>query len=308
MAKHTKWIDAACDEAVVAVAVRGLRSRFAAVVDYVTLAATRPDEDPEYVHQMRVWSRRGVAALGVFRPLLPKRRRRWLKAQLKWIRRASNDARDDDVFAMRLAADCEHPEASRLLKAVRKHRKKAQRPIIEAYRLLIESGLFERRGAKLLERVRPRGKHSDLDGAAFGPWAGARIQPLVRRFFDAADADLDDVAALHQFRICAKKLRYAIELLAPAFPESLRTEAYPMIQALQDRLGEINDHATACQRLERWIDQADDPEEEAYLRAVLDVERHQCDASRDQFFAWWNAKHKLELCEALAGIHCPAAP
>ena len=84
MVKYTKWIEAAGDELIAEVAVRSLQSRLEPVQDYVVLAANKADEDIEYVHQMRVWSRRAMAAFSVFRRLLPKRRRRWMKEQLQW--------------------------------------------------------------------------------------------------------------------------------------------------------------------------------------------------------------------------------
>jgi len=47
-----------------------------------------------------------------------------------------------------------------------------------------------------------------------------------------------------------------------------RQSAYgdlPLTVSLQDRLGELNDCATAQQRLQHWLEQSNDPEEMAYL-------------------------------------------
>ena len=145
------------------VAVRSLRSRIEPVRDYLVLAAEESGKDTEYVHQVRVWSRRAVAAINIYRNLLPKRRRRWMKDQLNGIRRASNDARDDDVFAERLAADKDNPGAATLLEKVQSHRQKSQKPIAEVYGQLIDTGIFERRAEKLLERVRLRGVGNPKD-------------------------------------------------------------------------------------------------------------------------------------------------
>ena len=105
MAKFIKWMEASPDELLEDVAVRSLDSRLQPVMHFVPLAAKHPEQDVEYVHQMRVWARRASAAVSLYETLLPKRRRKWISAQLKWIRRAANDARDSDVFALRLAAD-----------------------------------------------------------------------------------------------------------------------------------------------------------------------------------------------------------
>ena len=78
------------------------------------------------------------------------------------------------------------------------------------------------------------------------------MAPAATAFFAAADGDLSDVKALHSFRIAGKRLRYAMELFAAAFPPAFREELYPLVEELQEKLGEINDHAAAAARLEEW--------------------------------------------------------
>lgn len=300
MAKYTKWIDASPDDAIADVAVRSLQSRFEPVCDYLALAAEKPEKDIENVHQMRVWSRRTVAAMGVYKRLLPKRRRAWVKDQLNWIRRASNDARDDDVFAESLAADTDRPGAAKLIEKVQSHRQRSQTPIFEAYRQLVKTGAFERRVAKLLAKVRLR---DEMDpNRSLGDWATDRMRPRLRKFFAAGSTDLSDVSALHQFRICGKKLRYAVELLAGAFGDGIRDVAHPLLRNLQDRLGEVNDHATARVRLKNWIEQSDDKQEAAYLREMLEDQQQQLDDKRSDFLAWWNGKREKDLRKAFSSI------
>lgn len=305
MAKFVKWIEAGPDEVLEDVAVRSLDSRFQPLLHFVPLAAKRPEQDIEYVHQMRVWARRAAAAVWLYEPLLPKRRRKWINAQLKLIRRCANDARDDDVFALRLAAD-KRPAAAHLLDRVRQHRTEAQAPIVAVWKELFEHGRFPRRAAKLLRKVCVRGPAAGAEPVRFGPWAQQQIQPVLQEFFTAAAADMSDIEALHQFRIAGKKLRYALELLAPAFPESLRTRAYPCIQNLQEKLGKINDLATAQTRLQRWLEQVTDAGETAYLQELLDHEQRRLEDRRNDFLAWWNGDRAAELCRLLATL-APAA-
>ena len=296
MAVYSKWIDASPDESVVDVAVRSLQSRLEPVHDYLKLAAEHPEEDIEYVHQMRVWSRRAVAAVDTYRNLLPKSRRKWMKSQLRQVRRSANNARDDDVFAERLAAERGGGEPAGLLQRVKEHRHRSQQPIVEIYEELIESGLLARRAAKLAKKVRLRAGGGSIH---FAKWAKRRIQTELGEFFKAAAGNLEDVEALHKFRIEGKHLRYAAELLASAFPKSFRSETYPMIQDLQDRLGQINDHANAQVRLQRWIGSSEGNGEIACLHEMLAQEQCSLEQTRSEFFAWWNGKRETELRKSL---------
>jgi CHAD domain-containing protein len=299
MAKFIKWMEASPDELLEDVAVRSLDSRLQPVMHFVPLAAKHPEQDVEYVHQMRVWARRASAAVSLYKTLLPKRRRKWISAQLKWIRRAANDARDSDVFALRLTADKQQPAAAHLLEQVRKHRRESQQPIIEVWKELFEHGRFPRRAAKLLCKVRLRDATAFASPVRFGPWAQSQIEPVLDQFFATAAGDMTQVEAMHQFRIAGKKLRYAIELLAPAFAEGLRTEAYSFIQDLQDKLGKINDLASAHARMKRWLELAGGAGETAYLQEMLDQEQRRLEERRGEFLAWWNGGRQADLHQLL---------
>lgn len=295
MAKFTKWVEAGADELLEDVAVRSLDSRLQPVMHYVPLAAKHAESDVENVHQMRVWARRAAAAVSLYAELLPKRRRKWISRSLKAIRRAANDARDDDVFAQRLAEDAQHAAAARLMDKVRRHRRDSQRPIVEVWKDLFGLGRFPRRCAKLLRKVCWRGAAEDGEPVRFGPWAACQMRPVIDAFFAAAAADLSDVDAMHRFRIAGKKLRYAMELLTPVFPESLRTQAYAAVQDLQDRLGKINDIASAQARLKRWLEQATGAEQAAYLQEALRQEQQRLEKGRSEFLAWWKGGREAEF-------------
>ena len=75
---------------------------------------------------------------------------------------------------------------------------------------------------------------------------------LPESFFESIPGDTSDMAALHQFRIRAKSLRYAMELLAAAFGPELREVHYPVVEEVQERLGRINDHVAARDRFRNW--------------------------------------------------------
>jgi CHAD domain-containing protein len=266
------------------------------------LAAKHPEQDVEYVHQMRVWARRASAAVSLYESLLPRRRRKWISAQLKWIRRAANDARDSDVFALRLAADQRQPAAAHLLHQVLKHRCESQQPIVEVWKELFEHGRFPRRAAKLLRKVGLRDEATVPGSVRFGPWAQSQIQPVLNQFFAAAAGDMTQVEAMHRFRIAGKKLRYAIELLSPAFAEGLRGQAYLLIQELQDKLGKINDLASARVRMKHWLEHAEGAGETAYLQHILDQEQCHLEERRSEFLDWWTGGRQADLRQLLTSL------
>ena len=281
-----KWIKATPDELVSDVAKRSLHGGLKPVQHYLPLAARSAEDNVEYVHQLRVWSRRAQAALQMYRELLPNSRAAWVEKQLKRIRSATNDARDDDVFANRLMEDKANAGGARLLERVRTHRFKAQKQVLEVYKRLKRKGRFDRCVAKLLKHVRLRGKQKGKK-PKFGKWAEPRLRLLVCDFFEAGQEDLSANDKLHKFRIAGKKLRYAIEFLSSDFPDELRSEVYPLLSKLQEKLGEVNDHATAQARIQYWIDEDDQPKGVDYLQDMLEYEQKQLIEKRTAFFAWW---------------------
>ena len=160
----------------------------------------------------------------------------------------------------------------------------------------------------LLERIRWRG--AEPLPPQFKGWAVPRLRLAVDAFFAAGTTDLTAPEALHRFRICGKKLRYAMELLGGAFPETLRTEIYPLATALQEKLGEFNDFATAAARLKPWLEQSAGTEDVAYLRMMLADAQQQLEQTRTAFFAWWTSERQQHLrarFDSLLAGDCPQA-
>jgi CHAD domain-containing protein len=73
------------------------------------------------------------------------------------------------------------------------------------------------------------------------------------RSFTPAVLDPKNVEALHDMRIAAKRLRYVLELTAPAFGPEV-AKAAKRAKKLQDLLGEIHDCDVTIPRVERHID------------------------------------------------------
>jgi CHAD domain-containing protein len=167
--------------------------------------------DPEGVHQVRVASRRLDAWLVLGR-------RRMLRDDLSWIRRAVADARDLDVLAQR---DGLSPA---LVSWLVERRRDAQAGVREA--------MADPRTAGLL-----------LALAVSPPIDEARARRVVARLFSRAllrGDEADDLESLHALRRALRRLRFALE------HHGERTD---VLVEMQDALGALNDDVV----LLRWI-------------------------------------------------------
>src|SRR5437764_10810040 len=76
-----------------------LLARLQVICNYLPKALHSAEQDLEYVHQLRVGTRRADAALRIFSPCLPHKMFRVARKRLQRLRRAAGAARDLDVFA-----------------------------------------------------------------------------------------------------------------------------------------------------------------------------------------------------------------
>lgn len=280
--------------AVTAVAVRALESRLGDVVRALPQAARHSHEDEELVHGLRIASRRAVAALEIFADLLPRRRTRRLTRVLERIRRAAGKARDLDVLLGRWRAEAYALPSMR--RRVERSRRKAQKPLVALHERLFRKDRLVRDISKLLRKVRVRAP-VPLDGREprFGVWSGEVLLARVEGFFSAARRFSESEAELHPFRIAGKRLRYAIEILAGAFPPELSRELYPTIALVHAKTGKVTDHVTACARLRKQLARtASGYKADAVARLLRVEEAHLKDASQ-AFAAWWTPERSDEL-------------
>ncbi len=300
MGSSTKWIESRADEAASQVARRALKRHLARMWAYLELAVCQPAGEEEHVHQLRVFSRRAAAVIDAFSCYLPQRRGRWLIKKLRKIRKAAGSARDLDVLLLRWSENARRAPSSHaalLLEQIKWHRQAAQGPIAEVY-LKLSRRNFNRRVKKLLKRVRAR-KSTGACGERFDCFARLAIQRVIGPYLRAAEGELRDAAAMHAFRIQSKQVRYAMEIFGGAFDEEFRKGLYPLIEALQNRLGAINDHVTAQSYFAAWHAEADSAAVRSALETGMDREQQDLEASSREFFAWWTPERRDDLCRRL---------
>jgi CHAD domain-containing protein len=225
----------------------------------------------------------------------------WVTKQLKQIRQAAGNARDLDVLAARLQQrePPATPAYEELLGRIQRLRSEAQPPIAKIRRKLCLKD-FARRQRALVRRVRLREESDRQTQATFGQAARRALGPLVEDFFTAAAADFNDYLALHAFRIQGKLLRYAMEIFARAFDRTFRGELYRLVEQLQEKLGAINDHATAKELFAAWLAEAGADAD--VLPALIVAEADALDQARQEFFAWWTDDRASELRQRFSQI------
>ncbi|HJZ55229.1 MAG TPA: CHAD domain-containing protein [Gemmataceae bacterium] len=310
-----KWIAGLTPEMPVADAARVvLAARFEVVRQYLPLAAGQPYEDPEYVHQLRVGTRRAGAALRVFAGCLSRRHLKTTKRYLRTIRRAAGDARDWDVF----------------LKGLTTHLEKATSKGRPAIDFLLGYALGERSAAqsRLEQAVSDAGPSFAPDTATlpahahglrgsgaprtFGDLAAAQCGELFRAFNTAVDANPDDPRDLHQLRILGKRLRYAIELFVSCFAPPLKDAIYPAVEGLQETLGDLQDAAVGAARLEALRERVKQMSPKEWSRLQFGVEgrlsglQQKIPAGREQFQAWRDVWAKLTSEHPLESLRLTA--
>jgi CHAD domain-containing protein len=297
--RQDKWFSSlTADAMVLDAAVTTLRKRFADI-QHQLAAGSQSLSHPETLHQLRVALRRAESAVDVYGDVIPRRRGTEIRKLLRRFRRATNEARDLDTIGDRLAK-LEPASAAAIATAVNRRLEDIRPQIADARQELRHNDLFDRRVRSLLKKIRKPGKRRrEVAASRLGDWAISRIRPLADSFFLAIPHDWHDAEATHRFRIAGKRLRYAMEVLSSALPSAYRESLYPLLESLQERLGELNDLAVARVRIGEWFDRAPQPIDEcesAVLREKLSA-RHE---ERLQEFAAWSTDPLQTLAAAFA--------
>lgn len=213
-------------------------------------AGVRDDHpDTEYIHQMRVATRRLRTVLSMARRREDHALTAHLLAETGWLGRALGPARDWDVLVEETLPACAAAHGApsgylRLLADAAEARRRARAAAVAA----VASPRYGELVIDLLawlELPPPPGRK----GAA----ASAREQ-LERRHRSVLRLGQPEVLvndeARHRLRLACKKLRYAAESLAPAFGPRAGSRYITALSQMQKSLGGLNDAAVAGVRLD----------------------------------------------------------
>jgi CHAD domain-containing protein len=212
------------------------------------IEGVRQAQDIEYIHRMRVASRRLRSALPLFEASFSaKRYPGWVKS-LRKITRSLGTARDIDVqlgelekFSEKQTSLLNKPGLIRLKLRLNQQRARAQENILKTLDDLDREGVLVELGKALTANL----EHANLT-YPFTP-------TLYQKSYEAISVHLEELlnfepfvnhpeaaTELHAMRIAAKKLRYTLEIFSQIYPGELKSYIQA-VRKIQDELGELHD-------------------------------------------------------------------
>ncbi len=209
------------------------------------IEGVRSSEDIEYIHRMRVASRRLRSALGVFNASLPvKKQAEWMRT-IRRLTRALGEARDTDVQIELITHVLEgikdqkfKPGINRILLRLTQQRENLQQDVKGSLDDLEKSKAC----TQIISRLSsPRNEPVEFSPALF-QLAYSIINEKLNDFlsYEVFLRQPDNTAMLHAMRIAAKRFRYAMEIFAPIYPDEL-TLPLQAARKSQQILGDIHD-------------------------------------------------------------------
>ncbi|MHB8163496.1 MAG: CHAD domain-containing protein [Methanoregula sp.] len=231
------------------------------------IAGVKAAEDIEYIHRMRVASRRLRAALPLFQScFLKKQYEKWTE-EIREITRALGEARDCDVQIAYLtkyqkrsekawlagkhvgAESPTSPAVRYLLADLKKRRNLLQKEVLRALAVLEKNHAVDEMQIAFSEPDFPvKGGMKRAFTYGIAPLAAIRIEQRLCDLlaFEPWVSHPEAVAEHHATRIAAKKLRYTLEVYAPVYRLNLQ-KPIARVKAVQEALGDLHD----C---DVWID------------------------------------------------------
>ena len=245
-------------------------------------------DDPDTVHDLRVWSRRLQQALRAIHPAAkPPKSKKVLRA-LRQVRRALGSCRNLDVN----------------LDLIRDKRQQASAATVQRAWGEVYDELEATRGALIARARRDIARHdlfnfitraqaliaeadSDADPKEILESAITKSMEAWQEAFALAKEQRDKVR-LHQFRIAGKRLRYRLELLA----ELGESKAKPLVETLkglQNALGDWHDRSVLIDYVAGFIGRAsflaDHPDIGRALLTEMEKEKLRLDTAINQLLA-----------------------
>jgi len=257
--------------------------------DYANMLANeqgaRVGLDEEFVHDMRVATRRVRAALRMFEKVFAKSSLDRLTQKIKWLASVLGTVRDLDVYMQAVPdylayAQWEPPDYRFYVEGLAAKRKAAHDALLEA--------LDSQRYAALkreMETFLAKPCFSSSSGG-IKSIARKRVESLALKAQSAGDKAKTD-EELHAARIAFKRARYAAEFTRGLAPKQLGRLARLATQ-YQDVLGRHQDATIACDRVREALEAEKKDRLKAFLLGyLLACQRLSAIESKREFLGRW---------------------
>ncbi len=270
------------------------------------IPGTRSDLDSEFLHDLRVATRRTRSALSQIKQVLPENLVEDFKQRFAWLGQVTGPTRDLDVFLLELPryrASLPNSMAGDL-DGLEEHLRAAHGT---------EQGLLKRQlgSAEMRKLVAdwhavldadiPPGEPAPLADLPVEQVASQRIWRMYKKVLKAGRAVTADGPAeeMHELRKDCKKLRYLIEFFRSLYPGKELKDLIRALKVLLDNLGEFQDLEVQADKLRNFARDFD-PEDSHSMPTVMaigalvaDLLRHQ-QAAHDRFAECFDAFDSAE--------------
>jgi CHAD domain-containing protein len=201
---------------------------------------TAKSPHPDAVHDLRVAIRRCEQALVTFKAHVPRKSLKRIRKQLKSVLSCAGRLRDYDI-AGKILAKSKQPGAAALHRRIRLQRKDAQKTLLIGLRRLS----LRTRVSRWCDDLKVNDSPVEFHMGTLRDIARGVLPRLAERFFRAGGTASAHSSGekLHEFRIRAKKFRYALELFEPVYGAAVE-EWTREIKSVQTILGSMNDYRT----------------------------------------------------------------
>jgi CHAD domain-containing protein len=138
------------------------------------------------------------------------------------------------------------------------------------------------------------------------PYAAAAAKVVAVRARELADhaqnvLDTDDIERVHDMRVASRRLRAALEIFEPCFPQTQHDEALSEVKAIADALGERRDADVTIDALERFTENLAAPDRPGVASLVAQIRVEQTEAN-DQLAAFVQPQRLAALSERLSEL------
>lgn len=223
-------------------------------------------QDIEFIHRMRVASRRIRSCLPIFEKCFPPKKYRQWRKDIRNITRSLREARDADVqisflktYIDKLKEESLRLGADRYFLRLRQHREQMQQRVIKSIDRLLESGVVEDM-EKLCRKNRM--DRAEVNSPETYQKALVHITSRLDEIF-AHESSVyipENIKEHHAMRIAVKRLRYTMEVFSPLYEGELDNQI-AVCKKLQDILGDMHDCDVWMDYLPQFME-----EERAYSR------------------------------------------